>query len=85
MQKQNLQKFKEYNESFNELLIDSDGTRDVAEIIIFIESNKDKNILLSATFRSVDIIYQIIDFLDNLIIIVDEFHNLSRNNILIER
>lgn len=81
---QNMQRFKEYKPTYDGLLIDSDGTRDIAEIITFIESNKNREILLSATFKSIDIIYQIIGFLGDHIIIVDEFHNLSRNNILNE-
>ena len=39
-----------------------------------------KNII-SSTFDSVDILNNIIGTLDNLIIFVDEFHNLSNSNL----
>ena len=35
-----MMKFKEYYDDFNELLIDSDGTRDIKEITKFIKKEK---------------------------------------------
>ena len=37
--------------------------------------------LYSATFLSADILLKLTNFLKNIILIVDEFHNLSFNNI----
>ena len=65
------------NNSYNPILISSDGIRNIncIEQILM-----DKN-LFSVTYDSVDILINIIDKLDNKIIIIDEFHNLSDNNI----
>ena len=65
------------NKSYNPILISSDGVRNIncIEQILM-----DKN-LFSVTYDSVDILINIIDKLDNKIIIVDEFHNLSDNNL----
>lgn len=76
--KQNLDKFVEYGFSGKTLLIDSDGTRDIKEVTDFIKKNK--TFLLSSTFFSVDIIYQIMDKTKDALIIVDEFHNISKTN-----
>jgi len=81
---QNIKRFKEYDDSFKELLIDSDGTRNIDEIKEFIETNKKNRILFSVTYKSVDVVNLFIEMLDkdNLLIIVDEFHNLTRNNLI---
>ena len=63
------------NHSIN--LISSDGERNLDEIL---KNKKDKNIY-SATFCSSDVVYKLLNHLDNIILIVDEFHNLSFNNI----
>ena len=65
------------NNSYNPILISSDGIRNIncIEQILM-----DKN-LFSVTYDSVDVLINIIDKLDNKIIIIDEFHNLSDNNI----
>jgi superfamily II DNA or RNA helicase len=63
------------NRSYN--LISSDGVRNLDEIL---KNKKDKNIY-SATFCSSDVVYELLKHLDNVILIVDEFHNLSFNNI----
>jgi len=65
------------NKSYNPILISSDGIRNIncIEQILM-----DKN-LFSVTYDSVDILINIIDKLDNKIIIIDEFHNLSDNNL----
>jgi superfamily II DNA or RNA helicase len=79
---QNADRYKEYFDDFCHLIIDSDGTRDIDEIKEFIQKNKHNKMLFSCTFKSVDIVNKFIDVLNNKIVIVDEFHNLSRNNIV---
>jgi superfamily II DNA or RNA helicase len=78
---QNITRFTEYFSDYVTLLIDSDGTRDINEINKFIKKNKCKKMLFSVTFKSVDILNQFIGKLDDYLCIVDEFHNLSRNNV----
>ena len=65
------------NKLYNPILISSDGIRNIncIEQILM-----DKN-LFSVTYDSVDVLINIINKLDNKIIIIDEFHNLSDNNI----
>ena len=65
------------NNRYNPILISMDGTRNIEDIIHFI---KNKNIF-SCTYDSVDIMIQILDKLQNTYLIIDEFHNLSQNNI----
>ncbi len=79
---QNLFKFLSYDPSFKGLLVDSDGTRDIDEIREFM--NNDNQHVFSSTFASVDIMNQVIRELNNCIIIIDEFHDLSKNQILDE-
>lgn len=74
--KQNMDRYIEYG-SKNNLLLDSDGTRDLNEVQEFINNNKEH--LISCTYKSVDILQQL--NLNNYLIIVDEFHNLSKNNV----
>ena len=77
--KQNMIRFIEYGyDEKNTLLVDSDGTRDSDEVMKFIEN---KTVLISATYKSVDIINEVIDKMKDVIIIVDEFHGLSKNNV----
>lgn len=58
-------------------LISMDGERDVSVL----KSNlKNKNIF-SSSFCSADIVIQLLPLLNNSILIVDEFHNLSLNNL----
>jgi superfamily II DNA or RNA helicase len=77
--KQNLDKYVEYGYKHKTLLIDSDGERDIKQIKKFIQSNK--SFLISSTFCSVDCIQSILIHCDNPLIIIDEFHNLSKNNV----
>jgi superfamily II DNA or RNA helicase len=77
--KQNCDRFKIYENDRNSLLIDSDGTRNIIDINEFIKNNS--KILLSVTYKSCDIICEIIDQLENVFIIFNEFHNFSYNNI----
>ena len=74
--KQNLDRYVEYGRN-NTLLLDSDGTRDIDQITEFINNNA--KFLISATYKSVDILQQL--NLQNFLIIIDEFHNLSKNNV----
>ena len=68
-------KYKDYKG----LLINTDGTRDTEEIKKFISSNK--KIILSVCYKSCDILYNVLSKLTNYIIIIDEFHNISKNDI----
>uniref|UniRef100_A0A6C0EFK8 Helicase ATP-binding domain-containing protein n=1 Tax=viral metagenome TaxID=1070528 RepID=A0A6C0EFK8_9ZZZZ len=74
--KQNLNKFIEYGYNNNTLLVDSDGERDIDNINKFINND---SFLISSTFCSIDVISKL--KLDNVLIIIDEFHNLSKNNV----
>ena len=74
---QNLDRFIEYGYKNNTLLVDSDGERNLEEIQKFINSNE--KLLISSTFCSIDVIYKC-KFKDS-IFIIDEFHNLSKNNV----
>lgn len=77
---QNIERFLNY-ESFAYLKINSSEERDIEEIIKFININKHKRKLFSVTFKSVDIINKFIDLIENQIVIIDEFHNISKTNI----
>jgi superfamily II DNA or RNA helicase len=83
---QNKNNFKIYsnNDENNEyILVDSDGTRNSGSIIKKIEKarKESKKIIISSTYKSSDVIKDIIDEYDEAFIIIDEFHNLSYNNI----
>lgn len=82
---QNLMRYCEYDNNLisNSLLIDTDGTRDLIKINKFIKKRKDNTILFSSTYKSVDVINQILTNLDmdETIIIFDEFHNISITNL----
>ena len=80
--KQNLDRYDNELQSveYKSLLINSEGTRDEDEIIKFIKKNK--KYILSFTYDSVDVLLKIIIHLYNFIIIIDEFHNLSKNDII---
>eukprot|EP00596_Hydrurales_sp_CCMP1899_P003625 CAMPEP_0119045650 /NCGR_PEP_ID=MMETSP1177-20130426/41670_1 /TAXON_ID=2985 /ORGANISM="Ochromonas sp, Strain CCMP1899" /LENGTH=794 /DNA_ID=CAMNT_0007017797 /DNA_START=468 /DNA_END=2849 /DNA_ORIENTATION=- len=81
--KQSLDKFIEYGYAKEKtLLVDSDGERDIEKIKLFMEKND--SFLMSATFWSVDVIRKVLSFMDNPYIIVDEFHNLSKTNVIDE-
>jgi len=79
---QNLDRFKselKYKD-YEGLIIDSDGTRDVEYISDFLK--KTKKIILSVTYKSCDVLYEILSKLNNYIIIIDEFHNITQNDLL---
>lgn len=78
---QNMERFKseiKYKD-YEALIIDSDGTRNIPRILKFIKNNKKS--ILSVCFKSCDILFEILSKLKNYIIIIDEFHNISKNNI----
>lgn len=79
--KQNLNRYQNELSNYNGLLVNSDniGTRNTIKIKNFIHRNDD--IILSFTYQSCDILIDIIKLLNNYIIIIDEFHNLSYNEI----
>jgi len=75
---QTLECYKKYlGTKYSPILISLDGKRKLEDINNYV---KDKNII-SSTYDSVDIVIQLIDKLKNVYLIVDEFHNLSENNI----
>lgn len=82
---QNLDRFMdELMPRYHGLLIDSDGSRDINEIIKQMEYSK---MVLSFTYKSVDVANdkKLSKFMyqnySRIGVIVDEFHNLSRNNV----
>ena len=80
---QNLKRFIEYGYNRNNtLLVDSDGDRDIDSIKKFMKSN-DK-CLISTTYKSMDLISECLDLFNDVLFIIDEFHNLSKSNILDE-
>lgn len=61
-------------DNINYILVNCKAERKLKNILL-----KDKNII-SSTYDSCDIIYKIISKLDNILIIIDECHNLTDNN-----
>ena len=78
---QNILNFKKYSKNLdiNYLIVDSEGTRNINYILEKID--KYKNIIIGSTYKSCDIIIEIINKYSNAFLIIDEFHNLSSNNI----
>jgi superfamily II DNA or RNA helicase len=75
---QTLEKFKEYlDKTYNYILLSIDGKRNIDEINKIL---KKKNVI-SSTYDSCDLVNLIISKFKNTYIIIDEFHNLSENNI----
>ena len=68
-------KYKDYEG----LIIDSDGTRDITEIENFLDKNK--KVILSICYKSCDLLIEILGKLTNYIIIIDEFHNITANDL----
>ena len=60
---------------YNPILISMDGSRNIETIIQYI---KDKNIF-SCTYDSADVMLKLLDRLNNTYLIIDEFHNLPKN------
>jgi superfamily II DNA or RNA helicase len=80
--KQNLDKFIDQLPDYNTIIVNSEGTRDIKKLKSALQKNK-KNIL-SFTYKSIDILVEILDSIKNKIVIIDEFHNLSKNDIFNE-
>ena len=82
--KQNLESFKEVLTKHKSILVDSDGERD-PEII---KEKFEYKLLLSVTYKSADVIADLLDDIKEnyengkIGIIFDEFHNLSRDQLL---
>ena len=62
---------------YNPILVSMDGSRDIDKIKSYMGN---KNIF-SCTYDSSDVMIQLINQLDKVYLIIDEFHNLSSNNI----
>ena len=79
---QNLARFKSEDKykDYIGLIIDSDETRDIKYISNFIKNNK--KIILSVCYKSSDILFEVLNLMKNSIIIVDEFHNITKNDLL---
>jgi len=77
--KQNIDRYHIYEPSRESIMVNSDGIRNVPILKHFIKKNDKK--LLSVTYDSCDIINKIIGDLDDVLVIFDEFHNFSYNNI----
>jgi superfamily II DNA or RNA helicase len=74
--KQNLESFSTYfNNEYKSILISVDGERDITKIKL------GKKNIISLTYDSVDVLNKIISELKNVIIVIDEFHNISENSI----
>lgn len=74
----NLVQLHNYSENtYNPILISMDGCRDYK---IIKELLKEKNII-SCTYDSVDVLNKIIKYVDNYIVFIDEFHNLSQTHL----
>lgn len=82
---QNRTRFEQYDPKLKTLLIDSEGERSIKNIMKFITNNTDHNIVLSTTYKSADVVDKILNKIEGTVfIIIDEFHNLSKNNIVNE-
>jgi superfamily II DNA or RNA helicase len=78
--RQNLNRFIEYGYNRkNTLLVNSDGDRDIDSIKKFIQSNN--KCLISTTYKSMDLISECLELFNDVLFIIDEFHNLSKANI----
>lgn len=78
---QNQIKFQnQLGDEYKYLIIDGDYTRNSNIIMNFIEINK--KCCLFATFKSCDKILEIVKKYHNTYIIIDEFHNLTQNDVL---
>ena len=79
---QNLERFKsefKYKDYIG-LIIDTDGLRDETKILDFIKKNK--KIILSVCYKSCDILAKVLNKLSKHIILIDEFHNISKNDVM---
>jgi len=75
---QNLERFKNELDDYDQyILVDSDGIRDIPQLISKLIYKK---IILSVTYKSVDVIEKLKLF-GNIGIIIDEFHNLTYDDV----
>lgn len=72
---ENMNTFLENN--YTKILISSDGNRNPNAIRNILDINN----LIGCTYDSVDVLIQLIDNLENILIVIDEYHNLSQNNL----
>lgn len=79
---QNVNRFMSYFPDFKSIIIDSEYTRKPERIYQWMGKNKNRKLLFSVTYASTDILNIILEELKDPIIILDEFHNLSKNNLL---
>ena len=79
---ENMERYKQYYPDLKTILVDCDGTRDVLFIKKQIRSFKDSKIMLSSTYKSIDVILRILAQYPDAFVIVDEFHELSRKDIM---
>jgi superfamily II DNA or RNA helicase len=71
-----LDKYNIYsNNLINNIVISTDGSRDIYDLVMNI---KDKN-LIGVTYKSIDMLNIFIEYLEDYIIIIDEYHNLNDN------
>lgn len=63
--------------NYKKILISSEGTRNIAKL----ESTLGYKNIIGCTYDSVDVLNEIYDKLNNTIIIIDEYHNLSQKNL----
>jgi superfamily II DNA or RNA helicase len=66
-----------YKHQYNPILISMDGSRDIN----IIKSNLKELNIIASTYDSVDILKEILNGLEEVFIIIDEYHNLSENNL----
>jgi superfamily II DNA or RNA helicase len=75
---QTLEQYKKYlGTDYTPILISLDGKRKIEDINNYIKGKT----IISSTYDSVDIVIQLIGKFKNIYLIIDEFHNLSNNNI----
>jgi predicted helicase len=84
---QNMERYKSQMPGYGMLVIDSDNNgRDIDTISSFIKKNK--KVCLFVTFKSVDIVNALVANgileADKYFVVIDEFHNLSINDVLAE-
>ena len=78
--RQNMDKFIEYGVQRNMMLVSSDGERNMETVNNFIKKNK--QFIISVTYDSMDVIKSCINKMNNPLMIVDEFHNITKNNVI---
>ena len=91
---QNLDRFRLELDYYKYCLVDSDGQRDVAKLKDMMDKklgmtsgplSRGRKMILSVTYASIDVIKELLPFInqkyDRVAVIVDEFHNLTRDNV----